>query len=188
MLKAKFFCSESGPVEISSYKFEKPINDNVQYSQTDNIIDWVDYLKEFQDLPSYFGLSDIKIREEFKDAVKALGEEYRRKQAISALPERPAREYRPRESIIDYLRAPDGFGPWLDAGALTRPLLRELSPKAYMALANWLRTNDLPADLYIPTKSDVVTARLEAVAGGPVAAEKRALAASLERGLRNTIQ
>jgi hypothetical protein len=72
------------------------------------------------------------------------------------LPEKPIREYRPRESIIDYLQSPEGFGPWLEAKALTRPLLKRLSPKAYMALANWLRNNrQLPVGMSIPTKAEI---------------------------------
>lgn len=78
----------------------------------------------------------------------------------AALPEKPLREYRPRESIIEYLRSDEGFGPWLTAGTLTRPLLRELSPKAYTALSNWLRNNELPADIRVPKKSDLVDAKL----------------------------
>jgi hypothetical protein len=77
----------------------------------------------------------------------------------TSLPERPLREYRSREGIINYIRADDGLGPWWKAGKLTRPLIRELSPAAYVALSNWLRNNDLPPDIVIPKKSQTVDQR-----------------------------
>lgn len=60
------------------------------------------------------------------------------------------------QSIIDFLRDPDGWGPYLEAKALSRPDLRRLDPQAYMALANWLRKTEhkLPPDLQIPTRSE----------------------------------
>jgi len=73
------------------------------------------------------------------------------------LPVKPTREYQPREGILEYIRASDGLGPWLEAGVLTRPMLKELSPTGYMALANWLRnkSNSLESEgLSIPTKSE----------------------------------
>lgn len=79
--------------------------------------------------------------------------EKRSAKPVLALPERPIREIRNRENVVEYLRSPEGFGPWAEAGALTRPLLRSISPKAYQSLVNWLRNNELPADLPIPTKS-----------------------------------
>jgi len=74
---------------------------------------------------------------------------------VIALPEKPVREIRNRENIVEYLLSPEGFGPWVEAGALTRPLLRSISPKAYQSLANWLRHNELPADIKIPTLKEV---------------------------------
>lgn len=78
-----------------------------------------------------------------------------------SLPTKPVREYRARENIIDYLRDDDGFGPWYKVGELTRPLIREISPRAYMALANYLRRNELPSDMKIPTLKEVNDALLE---------------------------
>lgn len=78
----------------------------------------------------------------------------------TSLPERPLREYRSREGIINYIRADDGLGPWWKAGKLTRPLIGELSPAAYVALSNWLRNNDLPPDILIPKKSEVIDSEL----------------------------
>ncbi len=62
------------------------------------------------------------------------------------------------QDIADFLRAV--WMPWIKAGCLTRPALRQLDPQAYMAMANWLRHRDWPEDLPIPTKSDMVTADL----------------------------
>lgn len=72
------------------------------------------------------------------------------------LPERPIRQYRRGEDVISYIRAPDGLGPWVDANALNRPLIRDISPGAYMALAEYLRKHELPDDLNIPKKSEVL--------------------------------
>ncbi|OYQ37567.1 hypothetical protein CHU95_01025 [Niveispirillum lacus] len=62
------------------------------------------------------------------------------------------------QSIVEFMR--DAWMPWIRSGLLTRPDLRRLDPQAYMAMANWLRRNDWPADLPIPTKSETVTAEL----------------------------
>jgi hypothetical protein len=72
------------------------------------------------------------------------------------LPEHPIRQYRRGEDLISYIRSPEGLGPWVDANALNRPLIRDLSPGAYMALAEYLRKHELPNDLNIPTKSEVL--------------------------------
>ncbi|MCW2248065.1 hypothetical protein M2352_003699 [Azospirillum fermentarium] len=98
---------------------------------------------------------------------------------ILNLPERPKREIRNRENIIDYLRDDEGFGPWLAANALTRPLLRELSPKADMALSNWLRKNKLPEDIRIPTKSEVLSQKQRVLSETDQAAARRAAAARM---------
>ncbi len=94
--------------------------------------------------------------DELADRVQATIDEFKR----AALPPKPEREYEPREDIIEYIQSADGFGPWVEAKALTRPLMRDLSPKAYMALANWLRKNTLPEGLEIPTKKEIIDARL----------------------------
>lgn len=62
------------------------------------------------------------------------------------------------QDIVGFLRAV--WMPWIKAGCLTRPALRQLDPQAYMAMANWLRHREWPTDLPIPTKSDMVTADL----------------------------
>lgn len=54
------------------------------------------------------------------------------------------------------------YGPWLkaDATGLTRPDIKRLDPSLYMALANWLRKNELPDDCPVPIKSERVNADL----------------------------
>ncbi len=82
------------------------------------------------------------------------------------IPDKPLRDYRPHEGIINYIRADDGLGPWWKTGKLTRPLIRELSPAGYVALANWLRNNTLPNDITILTKSEAVKAEKESIDSG----------------------
>jgi hypothetical protein len=103
--------------------------------------------------------------DDFNRDIISVIEYYKREQKIASLPTNPLREYQPRESVIDYIRARDGLGPWLEAKVLTRPLMKKLSPKAYMALANWLRNpkNTLEGvGLNIPTKSEVIDQELSA--------------------------
>jgi hypothetical protein len=104
------------------------------------------------------------ISEEFRKIAERERARLIRKAQAQSLPNRPLREYVPRkDDIIDYLQSDKGFGPWLQRGLLTRPLIRELSPKAYMALANYLRHSELPDGLSIPTKSETVTAEASAL-------------------------
>jgi hypothetical protein len=100
--------------------------------------------------------------DEFRLEVELLAARFKRERLERVLPSRPLRDYRPRESIVDYLKSPEGFGPWVEAGELSRPLLREKAPRAYTALANWLRnpTHSLEeVGLDIPTKSKLVEGR-----------------------------
>jgi len=54
-----------------------------------------------------------------------------------------------RENIVEFLR--NVWKPWIDAKLLTRAELRKLDPSADKAIENWLRHNDLPADIQIPS-------------------------------------
>jgi hypothetical protein len=72
------------------------------------------------------------------------------------LPEQAPKLYAKRSNIIDFLRDPEGWGPYVKAGTLTRPDLRRLDPQAAIALDNWLRNNTLPPDIRIPKKSEVI--------------------------------
>jgi hypothetical protein len=64
------------------------------------------------------------------------------------------------ENIIDFLRRV--WMPWIEAGVLTRPDLKRLDKGAYVGLGNWLRNNELPADIAIPKKSEVLDAKIAA--------------------------
>ena len=72
------------------------------------------------------------------------------------LPKKPLRGFEHGENVIDYIRAEDGLGPWVAANALNRPLILRLAPGAYYALNTYLRRHELPDDLNIPTKSEVL--------------------------------
>jgi hypothetical protein len=107
------------------------------------------------------------------------------KDAVEQLPERPIREFNPRkDNIIDYIRAPDGFGPWLEAGELTRPLIRKMSKRAYGALDRWLRANgELPQDIEIPTRSEVIDRTLDAISLSQLRAAQSLAQAAARRGI-----
>jgi tetratricopeptide (TPR) repeat protein len=81
------------------------------------------------------------------------------------LPERAPKLYaeRPKgQSIIDFLRDPEGWGPYVAQGTLSRPDLGRFDPQAYRALAQWLHFNKvLPPDLRIPTKSEALPKAFE---------------------------
>lgn len=96
------------------------------------------------------------LREDFNSAVNKLGDEFANRAKIEQLPAWPKRDIIPREGIVNYLRDPEGLGPWNEARALTRTRVRELAPKAYVALINYLRKKELPEDIYVPTKSEVL--------------------------------
>jgi hypothetical protein len=79
----------------------------------------------------------------------------------NSLPEQAPELYKnsPRhETILDFLRRV--WKPWIDAGLLSRSDLRQLDPKAYTAVYNWLHRNGLPEDLRLPTKREVNDRRL----------------------------
>lgn len=100
--------------------------------------------------------------EELRLAFIGLLQEFLDRNSVPELPERPKRDWRAREDVIAYVRSPDGLGPWLNAGVLTRPLMRKIAPRSYSALANWLRKpgNSLEvAKIKIPTKSELVSKR-----------------------------
>ena len=101
-----------------------------------------------------YGLSD----EESRKADKLILEHFLR----ARLPEAPKRDFIPyNEDLFEYLQSEDGFGPWIKAGALSRPLIRSTAKKAYAALTYYLRTHDsLPGDLNIPTVHELTDQKL----------------------------
>ncbi|WP_426030922.1 hypothetical protein [Caulobacter sp. DWP3-1-3b2] len=63
------------------------------------------------------------------------------------------------------------YAPWLGKG-LARPDIKRLDPQLYVALNNWLRNNEMPADLDLPTlkeKNDRWAERV--LPGGDLAAD-----------------
>jgi hypothetical protein len=150
-----------GSAAVINWTNKKFANSNtsiIQHSGEGNVVLMRDHW--LKALAQDFGIEG-SIRDDFVEAVLTLAEDFQRKSQIKRLPERPLRDFVPRQdNIIDYIRSPEGFGPWLDAGLLTRPLLNKLSPKAYTALANWLQRHELPEGLHIPTKSELVSERI----------------------------
>jgi hypothetical protein len=52
------------------------------------------------------------------------------------------------------------YAPWLGQG-LSQAHINRLDKQLYTALHNWLRHNELPADLDLPTKQEMITRRVE---------------------------
>lgn len=74
------------------------------------------------------------------------------------------------------------YAPWLGKG-LTRANLRHLDPQLEMALRNWLRKNELPEGLNLPTKSEQLAADARQLASpdSPEATAVRRLAYRLDK-------
>ncbi len=97
------------------------------------------------------------------------------------LPEIAPKFYEAGQGIVNFLRDPEGWWPYIQAGLLTRPDLYHYDPKAYSALANWLKKNQLPPDLQIFKKSEVVTSELANVGDDSLRTSQRLLAAKRRR-------
>ncbi len=118
-------------------------------------------LSEFQAAVRTFDFPEEKI-DELRLAFIALLQEFSERNDEVIAAKMPVRDWRAREDIIAYIRSPHGLGPWLEAGQLTRPLMRKIAPKAYVALANWLRKPENTLEsvgLEIPRKTEVVAQR-----------------------------
>ena len=94
---------------------------------------------------------------------------------LNKLPDRPAREYRRGENVIEYIRADDGLGPWVKAGKLSRPLIIDIAPGAHIALLHYLRRHELPDDLHISTKSEIVASEQSEILPEDIKAARRLL-------------
>jgi len=68
------------------------------------------------------------------------------------------------ETPVDFIRR--AYRPWLGNG-LTRAHIRDLDPSLSTALDNWLRKNDMPGDLDLPTVSEALTRRLAELQADP---------------------
>jgi len=78
--------------------------------------------------------------------------------------QRRAMERPKGDTIITYLQR--HYGPHVDPAdethePLSRPALEKLDPSAYRGLYTFLRSNDLPESIHIPTKSELVRAELD---------------------------
>jgi hypothetical protein len=75
-----------------------------------------------------------------------------------------AKAVRPDLTIIDHLRDQEvGYGRWTQqAPGLPRPRLLHIDEPAYASLARWLSRSghELPPDLYLPTKSQIIRTEL----------------------------
>ncbi|WP_155988070.1 hypothetical protein [Brevundimonas sp. EAKA] len=73
-----------------------------------------------------------------------------------------AKDKRAGETPPDFIRRV--YEPWIGKG-LVRPHIKRLDIQLYVALTNWLRKNDMPDDLNLPTlkeANDRLAAQLEA--------------------------
>lgn len=68
------------------------------------------------------------------------------------------------ESPPDFIRRV--YGPWLGNG-LTRAHIRDLDPPLATGLDNWLRRNEMPNDIDLPTATEWITRRLERLQADP---------------------
>lgn len=113
-----------------------------------------DFKNRFRIIGEQAGLSTVDSVEFARQAEVLLSSFIEKK-----LPDFPKRDFRRgEEDLIEYIRSADGLGPWVDVDKLNRPLMRKIAPGAYNALLDFLRRNELPPDLNIPKKSEVVAA------------------------------
>jgi hypothetical protein len=125
----------------------------------------VDALEESV-LDKYYEQSKLKrtsvTREEFRRVVEAQVEVMFMESELARLGEAPTRKFVPyKDNIIELLLADDGWGPWNQAGLLSKPRLKEHDPHAYAALYNFERKNHLPQCLHIKTRSQVTDVLVE---------------------------
>lgn len=73
-----------------------------------------------------------------------------------------AKDKRAGETPPDFIRRV--YEPWIGKG-LARSDLRGLDPQLYMALANWLRKNEMPGDIDLPTVKQVNDRWVEKITG-----------------------
>jgi len=104
------------------------------------------------------------MHEEAEEDIHTLLTSFQERAAKESLRDRPVRDYRRGEGIIAYLTNEDeGLGKWLKAGALSRPEIRKIAPRAYDAIAHLLRTDEGKAEfakLKIPKRAEITDAAL----------------------------
>lgn len=102
-----------------------------------------------------------KSRKDIAPSLEALAAvEFEERLQSMPLPEKAPKLYAEREDksqdIIQFLRDPDGWWPWIEARVLCKSDIRQRDPQAYQALLNWLQHNEMPADMEIPTKQEML--------------------------------
>ncbi len=79
---------------------------------------------------------------------------------VPPLPKKAPMLYKDRpdksQTVVDFLRDDRAWGKWTSAGALSRPSLKKYDIACYDALRVWVQKHGMPADLDIPTKSQVI--------------------------------
>lgn len=126
---------------------------------------------------------DERCKEDFRTKLVALILDFR-SGVETGLDASKLRDYRPREGVINWLRAEDGAGPWLSAGLLTKPLLFRHAPRGYNAILNFEKHSKLPDDIKIPTRSEIVDAELQAMGIDARSSEGRQRIKSLSAAAR----
>lgn len=117
--------------------------------------------KKISELAQAVGLTG-EFKSEFEANALWLCVDLKRRQKLAELPEKPLRDYRHlKEDLISYLTSEQGTGPWIEANVLTMPLLRNMAPLAYKALIYYLRHNELPVGVSIPSKYDETGEQVE---------------------------
>lgn len=116
--------------------------------------------KKISELATALGLEG-EFKSQFEANTQWVLGNLKARQILAALPAKPKRDIRERQPILDYIQAPDGLGPWFNAGVLTRPLMNELSPCAYTKFAYYLKTHNLPDGIDIPDLHEIVAREAE---------------------------
>lgn len=118
--------------------------------------DFIGFMQEIAANASGSPLYDDALVEELGKFLKSHFDRAR----LEHMPPVPKRKYVPRkDEIIPFLR--EVWGEWLDAAQLTMPILKDADHRAYQALQNWTRSNELPEGMRIKSASDVTSEFLE---------------------------
>ncbi|GGN51250.1 hypothetical protein GCM10011349_23660 [Novosphingobium indicum] len=111
--------------------------------------DFVGFMQEVAAKASGSPLYDDSLAEELGKFLKSHFDRARE----AHTPPVPERRYIPRkDEIVPFLR--EVWSEWLTAEQLTMPILKDADYRAYQALHNWTRKNNLPADVRIKTSSE----------------------------------
>lgn len=118
--------------------------------------DFIGFMQEIAANASGGPLYDDALVEELGKFLKSHFDRAR----LDHTPPVPNRKYVPRkDEIIPFLR--EVWADWLDAEQLTMPILKDADHRAYQALQNWTRNNELPEGMRIKSASDVTSEFLE---------------------------